>query len=320
MTFFVPLYSLAKKPDSVIVTPGAFVIPVTIWAKVLAKPLRIKFVLDIRSTPVEVVSRRARLILLFFNISVLLARKALDGITVITEAMRLEISRKFDLDQRKVGLWTCGVSTELFNAANFPDAPVRLRRDLRLEGKLVILYHGVFGLKRGIIESVKAMSAVSGDVVLFLLGDGAALPAIMETIKQGGLADRVVVHKPVKYEDVPKYVAMCDVGLVPLPDMPDWRNQNPLSLLECLAMGKPVILTDIPANRSVVGNDRCGIYVPSATPTNFAKAMQYCNNHREALNRWGSSGRTLVQNKYTWTHVAKCLDDYLTSLTDGLDR
>ena len=70
----------------------------------------------------------------------------------------------------------------------------------------------------------------------------------------------------VDYEDVPKYISMSDVAIIPLPDMHYWRSQSPLKLLEYLAMTKTVIISDIPAHRAVIG-DACGIYSPSLHPT-----------------------------------------------------
>lgn len=134
---------------------------------------------------------------------------------------------------------------------------------------------------------------------------------LKNAIRELGAQDAVVMHGTVDYEDVPKYIAMSDVGLVPLPDIPDWRNQCPLKLLEYLAMKRTVILTDIPANRNIVGQEKCGIYVPSCDPAEIAKAMEFAYKNREKLEEWGESGRKIIEQEYNWDKKAKDMEDYL---------
>jgi len=313
ITFFLlPIQSLIEKPSFVLVTPGALTIPVAIWKPVLARCMRTKFVLIILSTPVEIRGRRGALQTLFFEISVMLAQKAFNGVTILTDSMKEEVSRRFHLDPARIGVFTDGVSIELFDSARCADEAYRMKKEMGLVDKIVVLYHGLFGLDRGIVESVKEMAKLENDdVVLFLLGNGPALPAIEATVREKNLQDRVIVHEAVKYTDVPKYIAMSDVGLVPLPNIPDWLHQNPLNLLECLAMEKPVIVTDIPANRLVVGSSKCAIYISS--PTELRNAVSYLRDNYRFLKRWGSCGRAIIMDKYTWAKVAERIEKYLAT-------
>ena len=316
--FIIPVYSLMKRPRFfVICGQGAWAFSFVPWKPVLSRCLKTKVILDIRSNPVEVKGRLAALRALLFDVFVLLGRcRAFDGMTIITESMRNEISKKFHLDPKLFGVWTEGVSTELFDPTRYMQDAQRLRQELGLVGKIVVLYHGTFSPDRGIIESIEAMANVkASDVVLFLLGSGPALAKMKATIQRCGVQGRVIVHDSVTYMDVPKYIAMSDVGLVPLPNTPDWVHQNPLNLLECLAMEKSVILTDIPANRSVVGENKCAIYVSSAEPLRFAQAMSYVSEHLQAVRKRGLVGRTLIRGKYDWFSVSECLDHYLMCLT-----
>jgi glycosyltransferase involved in cell wall biosynthesis len=313
-----PVCALLKRPRFIIVTPpfGPHTISCSLWKPVLSFCLKTKVILDIRSTPVEVEGPRGMLSSLFFNISVLLAKRVLDGITIVTEPMKEEVSRKFHLDPATIGVWTNGVSTELFDPANYTNESLqRLRKELGLLGKIVLLYHGVFTPTRGIIESVRSMSRLHhNDVILFLLGHGPALPAIESEISKTGTMERVIVHEPVAYTDVPRYIAMSDAGLVPAPNISYWANQLSLALLECLAMNKPVIVTDMPANRSVIGENDCAIYVPSTDSEEFSEAITYLRNNQKMLKQRSSRGRSIVELRYTWRAAAEALEKYLATI------
>jgi len=310
---FLPVFVLLKKPQFIIAEPGPSILAF-MWKPLLSSCLRLKVILDIRSTPVESSGWLGSLKALMFNISVLIAKRIFDGLTIITTPMKEEISRKFHIDPESIGVWTSGVSTTLFEPTKYVNEGLQLRDENALTGKFVVFYHGALTLHRGIIESVKSIEILKSkydDIVFFLLGNGPALPVIRTLIQENCLQDKVIVHDVVNYTDVPKYIAMSDVGIVPLPDIPDWRYQCPLNLLEYLAMEKTAIITDIPGNRAIVGESKCGIYIPSADPGEIAEAIAYLRNEKKMLKEWGSCGRAIVKEKYDWRKVAEHLEDYL---------
>jgi len=79
-------------------------------------------------------------------------------------------------------------------------------------------------------------------------------------------------------------------------------------------MEKPVIATDIPANRAILGCCKCGIYVPSADPEELARAISYAYENRRKIKAWGALGRAIVKERYTWGKVAENLESYLLKL------
>jgi glycosyltransferase involved in cell wall biosynthesis len=236
--------------------------------------------------------------------------------TIITDLMKKEVCNKFHIDPNWVGVWSSGVSTELFKYEKYVHDGIELRGKLGLTNRFIIFYHGAFSQARGLMNAISAMLMVKDrypTAVLFLLGTGSiqTVGDMRKAIQYNGLQDKVILHDAVDYAEVPKYIAMCDVGIVPLLDLPQWRNQCPLKLLEYLAMKKVVILTDIPCHREVVGNNKCGIYLSSASPAEIARSVAFAYDNKEKLKEWGAKGRVIVENKYTWEKIAENLDDYL---------
>jgi glycosyltransferase involved in cell wall biosynthesis len=316
MFLFLPIYVLVKKPRFIMTEPSPSILAF-LWKPVLSKCTKVKVILDIRSTPVEVHGWQEVLKSLFFRISVLIAKRTLDGITIITSPMREEIAKNFQIDPDEIGVWTEGVSTQHFDPAKYLAEGADLRRQYGLTNAFVVLYHGNLTMNRGLIESARSLEMLPrgkyDDVVLFILGSGPAVPTMMHLVDERGLHGRVIFHGPVHYNQVPKYIAMADVGLVPLPNHPDWIHQCPLNLLEYLAMDKPVIVTDIPCNRWIVGNSKCGTYVKDADPKEFAKAITYLHDNRKLLKQWGSQGRRIVGQRFQWDIAAEALEKYLVS-------
>jgi len=315
LLFFLPIYILTSKPDFLITVPDGTIFG--FLSTVLFKRLGFKLILDIRSTPVETVGLRGLMKIFRFNATVSIAKKMFDGITIITLLMKKEVCERSTIDPNKVGVWTEGVSTSLFKYERYTHQRKMLRERLGLSKKFVVLYHGTFSPRRGLIQCIKAMSLVKqsySDTILFLLGTGSIINDLRKLIQEEKVHDNVILHDVVDYTDIPKYIAMGDIGIVPLPNISYWKHQCPLKLLEYLAMKKVVIVTDIPAHRKIVENRECGIFISSTNPEEIAEAIIHAYQNKDKLEKWGATGLEIVIKKYTWERAAKDLETFLLSL------
>jgi glycosyltransferase involved in cell wall biosynthesis len=316
LSFFLPIYVVVSKPDFVITEPD-FSFLGSISALPFSKFKRVKFILDVRSTPVETVGFRGLLETFCFAASVLIAKSTFDGTTIISSPMKEEVCQRFSIDRKLVGVWSSGVSTTSFKPENFVSEGTTLRRRFGLANRFVVFYHGAFRPSGGLTETIEAMKIIKHshpNVFLFLLGTGSIVSDLKQLIQKEEIRDNVIVHDQVEYSEIPKYIAMCDVGIVPLPNLPYWRFQCPLKLLEYLAMEKVAIVTDIPAHRLIIGTEKCGIYISSVKPIEIAKSILYAYRNKEKLEVWGKSGRTIIEEKYSWEKVAKNFETYLLSI------
>jgi glycosyltransferase involved in cell wall biosynthesis len=304
LLFFLPFYILRLKPD---------LLPIS------KKP---KIILDARTAHFIEKKSGRDFRDLFFENSFRVAKELFDGITTITPMMKEDFRTAFNLDPQSIGVWTSGVNAELFNLQNCEKEGKKLRNSLGLASKFIVLYHGAFGAShgtgaRGLVEMTKSIALLkqqNTDIVLYLLGSGQASQLIEEIVREHNLQENVIIHNPVDYEKVPKFIAMCDVGILTLPDLPEWKSQCPLVLLEYLAMGKPVIATNLPSNSFVMGDCKCGIYVSSCNPAEIAEGILFAYNHRQELREWGMLGKAIIDERFSWDRVAAGFEDYLLRL------
>jgi glycosyltransferase involved in cell wall biosynthesis len=112
------------------------------------------------------------------------------------------------------------------------------------------------------------------DVVLFILGDSQYFDVLKKVIVEYDLEDWVILRDKVGYEEIPNFIATCDIGLIPLSNLSIWRNQCPLKLLEYASMGKVIIATNIPAHRYVLGSAKGVVLIPSSSVEQIAKAIR----------------------------------------------
>lgn len=308
--------SIFSKTDYIITEPGMNIFGI-IPSLLLRRFTKTKFVLDIRSPPVEVYGLPGFLEKLCFSVSMIIAKKTFDGMTIITPLMRNEFCSKFKIKKEFVGVWSSGVSSKVFDPTATRNKKSSLKNKLKLSGKFIVMYHGFLAGDRGLAETVHAIAALKKnhpDLVLFFLGAGSFENNLRSMVTDMGLQESVIVHGPVDYHLVPEFIAISDLGIVPLPNYPHWRNQCPLKVLEYLAMDKPVIVTDIPAHRMIIKNEKCGIYIKTAEPDEIAKGIALAYENRENLPEWGAEGREIIEKKYTWDTIAKEFERYLLKI------
>jgi len=283
--------------------------------------VRTKFVLDVRSAPVDMAGVQYALSRWRYILSLRWAKLFYDGVTVITDLYRQDISRRARIAEAKIGVWGSGVRTDLFDPRKVDKARVEsIKSFLGLADRLVVMYHGFLSANRGLQETVKALALLNAEwqghrrVTLLLVGDGPATAKIKSLAEAEGVSDAVMLKGSVPYEEVPDYLSICDVGILPFPDTEWWNMSSPLKLMEYLAMEKPVILTDIPAHRALVGSARCAIFVTDNSPLNIARAIGELTRHIACFQNAAREGRTIVSQKFTWERQAHNLLDYVAQL------
>lgn len=314
-----PFYILMRKPDFVILEPKFGSTFFSLVFRLFPSSLRPILIMDVRSTPVEVHTLHTSINSFWFNSSVITARKIFDGFTVASEEMKKELCSKFNMNPESMRVWRNGVDLRLFSPGKYDGAELRMK--LGLKDQFIVFYHGSFRPNGGITETIKGIKLLEDkcpDLVLFLLGGGPALQLYKQTIQENHIQNRVIIHPPVDYAEVPKYIAIGNVGIVPLPDIPDWRNQSPLKLIEYLAMKKRVIATDIPANRGLTGGDKCVTYLSSVNPDEIAKAIEFAYERKEKLESCEAS--EILIGDYDWKKVAEKFVNYLRDFAKARDN
>jgi glycosyltransferase involved in cell wall biosynthesis len=311
--FFLPLYIIKIRPDYIL--SDISTTPSLIWKPFLSKLLKFKAVLDIRSTPVN--TRRHRSEQTIFNFSIWIAKTMFDGITIVTTMMKKELCQKFGLRLDRVSVLSNGISDDFVNYTKQKCNAIALKEKLGLSNKFVIIYHGSFRSTGGLFESIAAMKLIKKDypdIVLFLLGTTSPqlLRALRRVIETNDVQNNVIIHGSVSFHEVPDFISISDVGLVPLPNIPTWRFQQPLKLLEYMSMGKMIIAVNSPAHRDAAGESNNVKYVSNLTPNALSDAIIFTYNNKEKLENWGRQGRQVVLEKYVWKKVNAEFIKYLS--------
>jgi glycosyltransferase involved in cell wall biosynthesis len=277
---FLKVAVLAGQIDCLIMEPQTvpFVFPIVLLRRLITHmPI---LVLRVASNPVET-GGWIRTMLMSFRqqVSIRLAEIFFDKIYFISPMLREYYGSSSRLPEYKLGIWPSSVDLGIFNPkAASEQNIIMLRKKLGVKNKTVIIYHGAISRARGLMEAVKAMELLKREHVnatLILLGYGDFREEIKRYIKLKDLGDVVTVHDPVQsVEEVAEYLAASDLEIIPMPDHVWWRYQCFLKVLECLAMNKPLISTDLPAVKAIVDGAPVVIWLEGSTARDIANGIK----------------------------------------------
>lgn len=96
-----------------------------------------------------------------------------------------------------------------------------------------------------------------------------------------------------KLTDVRPAIAKCSVYV-----LPSYREGTPRTVLEAMAMGRPIITTDAPGCKETVIHGDNGFLVPVKAVEELASAMIRFIEEPDLLNKMGTSSRAMAEEKY----------------------
>jgi glycosyltransferase involved in cell wall biosynthesis len=163
-----------------------------------------------------------------------------------------------------------GVDTDRFRPG--PD-PVELRARLGLRGRRVLLSPRTIRPLYHHETVVAALARLPQDVVVLMtkyLADATELGALEHQAVELGVADRMIVVDAVENAEMPDLYRLADVVVsVPASD------GGPITLLEALASGRPVVATDLPSVREWSAELDPAALVPVADAEATARAIEH---------------------------------------------
>jgi len=215
------------------------------------------------------------------------------------------------VDPGRVHYLPNSVDTERFT----PDAErrTRVRAAMGWEGRTVALYHGTHGLAQGLLQVVETARLLEDerDLRIVLLGDGAEKELVRGRVASLGLRNLELLE-PRPFDEMPDIVDACDIGLVPLRDIPMFRITLPSKMFEFMSMAKPVALAVDGDARVIVEGGRAGLVAPPEDPTAYAAAIRSLARSPGLREELGQRGRALAVERYSRDRFARDLEAVLT--------
>jgi glycosyltransferase involved in cell wall biosynthesis len=248
-----------------------------------------------------------------------------DSVVTICEALRNELASRVP-DTRQLHVVANGVDVEAFQPSP-PDERVRERWGLA--GKQVILYAGTFQPYEGLDLLVCAMPEIlrrapRARLVIVggspgLTGGSASLTNEERQLRAVVEAQRVVEHVTftgrIPHDGVREMYAIADVLAYPRRWTRTTALTTPLKPLEGMAMGKPVIASDVPAMRELVADGKTGLLFRAGDHAHLAARCCELLADGALMERLGTAGRETACRERQWSRLVAQYRPIYESLT-----
>lgn len=169
--------------------------------------------------------------------------------------------------------------------------------------RLRLVYSGQLEKYRGVCTCVVAVALLKRQgiaVELRLLGGGHDQPRLRELARGLGVADQVLFHARIPYDQLPAYLAQCDIGLVPHLATDFIQTTMPNKIFEYMAVGLPVVVSDARPLARLVAEVGCGLAFRSGDAVSLAEAVASLTS-AQRRREMGEKGRLAVAERYNWS-------------------
>ena len=140
------------------------------------------------------------------------------------------------------------------------------------------------------------------EALLLIVGDGVRLPAVRVRIRELGIGESVLVMG--ERHDVPTLLAAMDVFC-----LPSEMEGMPMTVLEAMAAGLPVVTSNVGGIPEVVEEGRTGLMVASREPAELEAALLALAGDPDRAREMGRAGRERLLEKFSLERTISAYED-----------
>lgn len=240
-----------------------------------------------------------------------------DKIICVSEPARQHFINAWGIPSEKLVVIPNGVDVALFAKA----VPTQNKREaLHLGCGPVIIFVGGFQPWHGLDVLVEAFTRVQAAIPqarLLLVGDGPARPQVERWIQIVEIQSKVVLTGLVPQAEVPDYLALADVAVLPYPRLSKELWFSPLKLYEYMAAGKAIVASRDGQVAEVIKEGQTGMLVEPGDVAALAQALIGLLQQPEVGRRLGENARRQAWTCHSWDEHASRLEEVYRSLLPG---
>lgn len=224
-----------------------------------------------------------------------------------------ELQEEEGVPERRLGLIYNGVDLDRFT--NLPSrAAVRARLGIPEEALVMVMVANLIPYK-GHLDLMAALAEAHPQLppgwrCLVVGRDDGAGPPARAKASELGIEEHVIFLGASM--DVPELVAACDIGLLT-------SHQEGFSnaVLEGMAAGLPMIVTNVGGNAEAILDGEAGIVVPPRDPHAFGQAIVRLANDPQLRERYGTAAKKRVAERFALDECVTQYEAFYDALLSG---
>lgn len=171
----------------------------------------------------------------------------------------------------------------------------------------VLIYVGRLGPEKNLsilLDTFYSLLRARKDVKLILVGKGTEETALRRKIQKLGIEDHVVFTGYVEYKNVFDYLKLSN-AFFSLSN----TEVHPLSILEAMSVGLPVIALDLPGINDMIKHHETGLLSP-LNQENILKNLIFLVDHQDICETYGKDAQRVAQTYHVENTSKLVIDTY----------
>jgi glycosyltransferase involved in cell wall biosynthesis len=224
------------------------------------------------------------------------------AVVTLSESMKDDIVAR-DVDPDHVHVVPNGVDPEAF---------VPVARDQELAGRLGLRDRFVFGYVSNLdhrregqellIDAALELRRRGVDATALIVGDGSRREVLEAHAVEREAGDAVHFTGRIPHDQVSQYYAQLDVFVIPRINERAARLVTPLKPFEAMALGLPLVVSDLPALQEITGNGDRGLTFTTGDASSLADVLEGLAASPTDRQELADKGRRWVLGHRTWAH------------------
>jgi len=140
---------------------------------------------------------------------------------------------------------------------------------------------------------------------LIIVGEGNLRAKYEKIAKKLKIDDKVIFVGRVSGQKLPNFYNLADIFVFPSITKSEAFG---LVLLEAMACGCPILVSNLPGPRMLVKENINGLLVKPKDVNDLAKKLKFLLENKEISQYWGKNSRKIVEEKYNWSIVGERIE------------
>jgi glycosyltransferase involved in cell wall biosynthesis len=221
----------------------------------------------------------------------LVARHA-DRVFTISDQLGRFARDRWNIDEERMFLLPNCVDPERFAALALRE----IDHDTIGYAGSLMAYEGLDTL----IDAVAQLHARGVNVAVNLIGDGEARAALEAQVQDLGLSERIRFFGRMAPQKAQETLSRCALVCIPRKPFKVCEIVPPIKLVEAMAMGKPVIVPDLPVFRDEMGACPSGWFFRAGDAADLARVIETAVGDRVTLAALGERAKEYATTQRCW--------------------
>lgn len=234
-----------------------------------------------------------------------------DHIQCDAEFVKNKIVKDYGVSENKITVFPWGIDLNLFMEQD----KNLCRKELGINEDAFVTvftrhFDAVYGIK-DLLEGFKLFCKNKNNVQLLFVSGGPLKDYVKDFIKKHNLELYIKIIGKIPNSKLPVYLGAADVYI-----SPSLSDGSSLSLLEALAVGPGIIVTDVPAIKEWISPEN-GLVVPIKNPERISDALNIYYLNRGLISKHAALNKEISGKRADWNKNYPKLKKIYTKLIEG---